>query len=314
MTEMMKQPLMTIILFVILLPIQFANAETDLPECPDSGLWDKCFGTYMIDDGSVYVGEWKDDNFNGKGTYTTIYGDEYIGDFRDSDFNGQGTLTLSDGTVQQGLWKDGGLVETKEEEPQTTVDGIEKVLFAISDASDSYQSVIQKDDMDDFVGYRNLVGCDYAYSVKNQTNKKIKIDNFTVSLDTNFKKYGEVRGSCGKFDKCHLIVNIDYDYVIKQGEKVIIPHYAANIENPLEPSTGFHADLGVTKERLTNDEVRELFTKYGCSAQKGKVYLTGPGVMADTIVFFSKKHGISNGETYNFISFEEGEYPLKKGF
>ena len=37
-----------------------------LPRCPEKGVWNNCFGTYTDDDGSKYVGEWKDDKSHGQ--------------------------------------------------------------------------------------------------------------------------------------------------------------------------------------------------------------------------------------------------------
>ena len=104
-----------------------------LPECPanQDERYDNCFGTYTYADGNKYVGEWKDDKFNGQGTYTYANGDKYVGEFRDDNLNGQGTYTYAngdkyigefrngdshgrgieyhaDGTVgEEGIWKDG---------------------------------------------------------------------------------------------------------------------------------------------------------------------------------------------------------------
>jgi hypothetical protein len=38
-------------------------------------------------------------------------GATYAGEWSDGFMNGQGTFTLADGTVKQGIWKDGELVE-----------------------------------------------------------------------------------------------------------------------------------------------------------------------------------------------------------
>ncbi|MDP7100400.1 MAG: hypothetical protein QF503_04500, partial [Rhodospirillales bacterium] len=44
--------------------------NSSLPTCPESGVWNNCFGTYTEDDGTKYVGEWKDDKSHGQGTET----------------------------------------------------------------------------------------------------------------------------------------------------------------------------------------------------------------------------------------------------
>ena len=63
-------------------------------------------GTYTQPDGTKYVGEFKDDLFNGQGTYTEPSGYKYVGEFKDDKFNGQGTFTYPDGTKYVGEFKD----------------------------------------------------------------------------------------------------------------------------------------------------------------------------------------------------------------
>jgi len=62
--------------------------------------------------GNKYVGEWKDDEFNGQGFYLWKDGRTYVGEFKDRKKNGQGTLTNANGTIyHSGLWKDGNPVK-----------------------------------------------------------------------------------------------------------------------------------------------------------------------------------------------------------
>ena len=59
-------------------------------------------------EGDKYVGEWKDDKKNGKGIYTWADGKMYEGEWKSGLMNGQGTATNSDGIIlHSGLWKDG---------------------------------------------------------------------------------------------------------------------------------------------------------------------------------------------------------------
>ena len=62
-----------------------AAGASDLPDCvgDDSANWNNCFGTYTWPYGAKYVGEFKDDKFNGQGTYTS-----------------------ADRTIREGIWKD----------------------------------------------------------------------------------------------------------------------------------------------------------------------------------------------------------------
>jgi hypothetical protein len=49
------------------------------------------FGDYILEglgsltstDGEMYVGEWKDGEYNGQGTYTWSDGDKYVGEYKD---------------------------------------------------------------------------------------------------------------------------------------------------------------------------------------------------------------------------------------
>ncbi len=64
---------------------------------------------FLADDelkGDIYVGEFRDGDFNGQGTFTFTNGNKYVGDFRNDNFNGQGTKTYADGTIEEGIWKD----------------------------------------------------------------------------------------------------------------------------------------------------------------------------------------------------------------
>ena len=78
-----------------------------LPQCPSSGVWHNCFGAYTFDDGDKYVGEWKEDQFYGRGTYTWANGDKYIGEFRNgkTSYGVQySALDRLQGTYSNGEW------------------------------------------------------------------------------------------------------------------------------------------------------------------------------------------------------------------
>jgi len=88
--------------------------KSDLPDCSSNtgnNFWDDCFGTIAAG-GSSYVGEWKDGNYSGQGTFTfspsgANAGKKYVGEWKGGRWNGQGSLTYADGTVREGIWKDG---------------------------------------------------------------------------------------------------------------------------------------------------------------------------------------------------------------
>jgi hypothetical protein len=80
-----------------------------LPKCPDdpNAFWTNCIGTYTTSDGGKFVGEFKDDKYNGQGTYTWPDGRKYVGEWKDDLANGQGTYTLPNGEKYVGENKDG---------------------------------------------------------------------------------------------------------------------------------------------------------------------------------------------------------------
>jgi hypothetical protein len=86
-----------------------ASAQSSLKKCPKSQnvKYHNCFGTYSDSDGNKYVGEFKDDKFNGKGTHTFSNGEKYVGEFKDDKRNGRGTYTYPDGEKYVGEFKDG---------------------------------------------------------------------------------------------------------------------------------------------------------------------------------------------------------------
>ena len=56
---------------------------------------------YILENGSRYVGEWKDGKKHGRGTYTSGKGegegDKYVGEFKDGKKHGQGTCIKPEG-------------------------------------------------------------------------------------------------------------------------------------------------------------------------------------------------------------------------
>jgi len=67
-------------------------------------------GTYTsgegVGEGDTYVGEFKGGFKNGHGKYIWSDGDEYVGEFKDDKPNGQGTYTWSNGDKYVGEFKD----------------------------------------------------------------------------------------------------------------------------------------------------------------------------------------------------------------
>ena len=66
---------------------------------------------YLWENGTKYMGEWKDGIKHGQGTYTYLDGKNYVGEFRNGKFNGQGTYIYGIGKLKgekyEGEWKNG---------------------------------------------------------------------------------------------------------------------------------------------------------------------------------------------------------------
>jgi hypothetical protein len=63
-------------------------------------------GTYKLKDGTEYVGQFKNSEFDGQGTYKWSDGAVYVGQFKNSEFDGQGVLKNTKGGVYRGQFKD----------------------------------------------------------------------------------------------------------------------------------------------------------------------------------------------------------------
>lgn len=81
-----------------------ALAQSQLQQCPPTGRKHNCFGERVIY-GNRYVGEFKDDNFNGRGVLTLDSGNKYAGDFREGTREGEAIYYYADGRIYQGQWK-----------------------------------------------------------------------------------------------------------------------------------------------------------------------------------------------------------------
>ena len=100
--------------------------SSTLPSCPSdtSVRWHDCFGTYTLENGAEYVGEFKDDDKNGQGTYTWADGDKYVGEYRNGKRNGLGTFTYADGDKYVGEYRNG---EKNGQGTYTWADGVTDV-------------------------------------------------------------------------------------------------------------------------------------------------------------------------------------------
>ena len=94
-------------LIVVFMMVGSPYAQSNLTACPSSGYFHNCFGTLTQGSDNKYVGEFKDNKFNGQGTYTFASGNKYVGEWKDNQRNGQGTFTFAEGSKYVGEFKDG---------------------------------------------------------------------------------------------------------------------------------------------------------------------------------------------------------------
>ncbi|MBC9786148.1 hypothetical protein H1S01_16915 [Heliobacterium chlorum] len=74
-------------------------------------------GTMTYEDGSKYLGDFKNGYRDGWGTYRWYNGDWYEGDWKKGLEDGQGTFTSADGKVQKGTFRSGEYVDTVSKNP-----------------------------------------------------------------------------------------------------------------------------------------------------------------------------------------------------
>ena len=96
-------------IFLVVLGIfSFPTVSLSLPNCPSdqTKIYHNCFGTYSNADGDTYVGEFKDNNFNGQGSLTFANGNRYVGEFKDNKRDGPFEVTFASGDKYVGEFKD----------------------------------------------------------------------------------------------------------------------------------------------------------------------------------------------------------------
>lgn len=68
-------------------------------QCHGQGIWVKDF--------NVYIGNFKNDEFDGTGLFITEQGDYYFGQWKNSQYNGYGSIIVSQKLVYRGFFKNG---------------------------------------------------------------------------------------------------------------------------------------------------------------------------------------------------------------
>lgn len=64
-------------------------------------------GTFRVENGDVYEGEWKNGKHHGQGVYTWFDGDLYTGPWEDDKRHGHGVFVFSDGRLYDGEYEEG---------------------------------------------------------------------------------------------------------------------------------------------------------------------------------------------------------------
>lgn len=85
-------------------------AQSTLPPCPkdQNKRFHNCFGTYVNKKtGSVYTGDFQNNNKGGQGVLRMADGSVYSGQWKNGVLDGHGTARLNDGYEYVGTWKDG---------------------------------------------------------------------------------------------------------------------------------------------------------------------------------------------------------------
>lgn len=93
--------LLSLFLVVCLLPCSYVNGEENGKGAAQATI------TKTLPNGAVYVGQMKNDKFDGQGTMTFPDGAKYVGAFAGGKPNGQGTMDFPDKRKYVGEWKNG---------------------------------------------------------------------------------------------------------------------------------------------------------------------------------------------------------------
>jgi len=75
--------------------------------------WRHGKGTMNFNNGDKYVGQWRNDKFNGFGILEKANGEKYEGNWKNNKMHGQGEYTFPNGKVKEGIWKDGKFMYAK---------------------------------------------------------------------------------------------------------------------------------------------------------------------------------------------------------
>ena len=110
-----------LIVFLILFHFVLFNSQYVFGECIEGD----CIngeGTWRIEKGITYKGQFQNNMFNGKGTfYDSNSNAKYVGYFKNNHCSGQGVLTWDDGTKFEGIFKYDILIKGQRADPDGSV-------------------------------------------------------------------------------------------------------------------------------------------------------------------------------------------------
>ena len=111
---------------LVILSISLANLLT--AQCI-SGDCNNGYGTYLYQDGTKYIGNFKDSKAHGQGACYYVSGDKdrYIGEWANHNYNGKGVLLMKSGEEKRGIWQRGLLVRKDKENTNKSAQ-IKKVI------------------------------------------------------------------------------------------------------------------------------------------------------------------------------------------
>jgi len=274
--------------------------------------------------GRKYIGEYKDGRLHGLAAWFSSEGDKYVGEWKDGKYHGQGTLTSADGGKQEGIFKDGEFHsprnDPKVEDPNNNIGSAKtdevlvnkegnpvllkddgtwelipdqgedgKVVFMVKEAKNHNYKWTKEDEMGDFSHYRNIVGCRYTITIKNNTKYKVKVNTFKIGIDnkvlfTNFMLSSDL---------------VQLRELLEPGQT--FTGYGQHKEGSIMQGAGD------TNELATEEQLAPWISKYGCEAQRGLIYLF------QVDIGFSKASGIANNARRSFLmGSSRGMYPLRK--
>jgi hypothetical protein len=112
--------------FLSALIVGSAYGQSNLPTCKGnrttSNPWNNCYGKVVMLGGEETAGEWRNGKLNGKGTHRFPDGSIFVGEFKDNNKNGLWTeYSKAGAVVRETKWDNGNLVTSSSEEQSNVI-------------------------------------------------------------------------------------------------------------------------------------------------------------------------------------------------